>query len=178
MIDSRFRLPAYLFHECLEIPELFQDGFVSDGSDILDVVKGLTLLFAGHTPQGFTRVDTFQDTKSPKVFESDLKHFQAFGSSNKGSFEATFSSFLFLAHARQFTLAARVRGDCRLDGLLLGPALDTVTTHGSRFPHNVLQEDFQKTTTTKDVVVRRVDNRYTFLFLFSDEDESFEWWWW
>lgn len=99
---------AYLFHECLKIAKLFQDGFVGNGAYILYVVEGLSFFLARHTPNGLPRINTFKNTESPKVFERNLEHFQTFGSSNKGRFETGVSLFLFLAHARKLALTASI----------------------------------------------------------------------
>jgi hypothetical protein len=105
---------------------------VSDGANILDVIKVLALLLSRNTPPWFTRIDSLQNTNSPEVLDRDLEHFETLGSSNEGCFQPGITTLLFLSHTRKLALGAHLRVACRLDGLLLLASFYPIT-HGFSF---------------------------------------------
>jgi hypothetical protein len=70
--EERNEITTYLLHKGPEISELLQDGLVSDGTDIFDMVKGLPLLVTWDTTNRFTGINTLQNTEPPEVFQVNL----------------------------------------------------------------------------------------------------------
>lgn len=95
---------THLFHKSPKFAELFQNGLVGDGLDILDVIKGLALLMPRKTTPRLPRIDSFQNTKTSEVLDGYLEHFQAFRSSNESSFQSRVVLLLLLSHARKLSL--------------------------------------------------------------------------
>jgi len=126
---TRIKRLTYLLHERPNIPKFLQHWFVSNRTNILDVVERLPLFLARHSSQRFPRVNTFQDAEPPKVLDGDLQHLDALRSTNETRLETGVFPLLLLAHARQFAFRARGRTQRRLDGRPLGAALDAIA-HG------------------------------------------------
>ena len=123
---------AHLLHEGTEFTELVQNGLVSNGTNILDVVVDLPLLVAGRSSAGLTRVDALEDAKTTKVLEADLQLSQTGRSTDEGGIDSGMILLLLLAHPRQLPLRAHARVAGRLDGLLLDASLDSIA-HGCVF---------------------------------------------
>lgn len=120
---------AHLLHEGTEFTEFVQNGLVSNGTNIFDVVVDLPLLVAGRSSAGLTRVDALEDAKTAKVLEADLQLPQTGRSADEGGIDSGMILLLLLAHPRQLPLRAHARVAGRLDGLLLGASLDSIA-HG------------------------------------------------
>lgn len=100
---------------------------MGDGTDVLDVVKGLALLLAGHTSPWFTRVDPLQDAKAAKVLDGHLKYLETPGPSNEGRLQSSVFLLLLLSHPGKLPFRSHPGVACRLDGLLLRLSLDAVS---------------------------------------------------
>ena len=123
---------SHLLHEGTEFTKLVQNGLMSDGTNILDVVVDLSLLVARRSAAGLTRIDALEDAKAAKVLEADLQLAQAGRSADEGGVDAGMILLLLLAHPRQLPLRAHARVAGRLDGLLLDASLDSIS-HGCVF---------------------------------------------
>jgi len=130
VIISQQSYYTYFLHKGSHLAKLLQHWFMSDSTNILDVVVYLSLFVLWGAPSRFTRIDTFEDTETAKVLESNLKSLEAGGSSDKGSINATMILFAHLSHARQLALAAHARVGRRLVRLLLWTSLHSITHDG------------------------------------------------
>ena len=118
---------AYLFHERAEFTEFLQNGFMSNGLDILDVIKGLSFLVTRDAASGFTRINSLQDAETTEILDRDLKHLQASGTADKRRLQPSIVLFLSLAHPRQLSLGAHLGVARSLDGLLLFSSFHSIS---------------------------------------------------
>lgn len=105
---------------------------MSNGTNILNVVKGLALLLARNSSPRIPWVDTLQDTETTKVLDGNLEHLDALGSPNEGRLQTGIFLLLLLSHARQFAFGAHFGMGSGLEGLLLRLSFDSIT-HGCCF---------------------------------------------
>lgn len=118
---------AHALHERLEQAKLFEQRFVSQGSDVLQVIEDLTLLVAGGASAGLARIHTLKDAKPAEVLQRNLELLEDLGPADEGGVEAGVILLADLAHAGELAMGGHAGMDSRLDGLLLGAALDPVS---------------------------------------------------
>ena len=102
---------------------------MGNGTDILDVVKCLSLLISRNTTSRFARVDALQNTEPAEVLDGDLQHLQTPGTSNEGSLQTSVVLLLSLSHPRKLALRSHLGMAGSLDGLFLLTSLYSIS-HG------------------------------------------------
>lgn len=105
---------------------------MSDGTNIFNVIKGLSFLLARDAPSWFTGINTLQDAESTEVLDCHLQHLETLGSSDKACFEPSVFFLLLFPHTGELSLRSHLGMARRLDRLLLGTSFHAVS-HGAVF---------------------------------------------
>lgn len=120
---------AHALHERLELSELLEKRLVREGPDVLEVVEDLSLLVAGGASARLAGIHALEDAQPTEVLERHLELLEDLRATDEGGVEAGVVLLANLAHAGELAMGGHAGVDGRLDGLLLGAALDSVS-HG------------------------------------------------
>ncbi len=118
---------THALHERLEQAELLEQRLVGQGPDVLQVIEDLALLVAGGASAGLAGINALEDAKPAEVLQRNLELFEDLGPADEGGVEAGVVLLPDLAHAGELAMGGHAGMDSRLDGLLLGAALDSVS---------------------------------------------------